>query len=56
VAKQANALPQSRPIYVADHEGNMLELMQHAQALVHPADWLLRAQYARESGDLLTCE
>jgi hypothetical protein len=48
VAEQANALPQSRLVYVADREGDMLELMQYAQAQGHPADWLLRARHDRK--------
>ena len=47
VAGQASALLQSRLVYVADREGDMLALMRHAQALGHPADWLLRAKCAR---------
>ncbi|MDR3300267.1 MAG: IS4 family transposase [Candidatus Accumulibacter sp.] len=48
VAEQASALPQSRLVYVADREGDMLELMQYAQTLGHPADWLLRARHDRK--------
>jgi hypothetical protein len=34
-------------IYVADREADILELMQRAHALSHPADYLLRAQHNR---------
>lgn len=47
VAEQAAVLPTTRLVYVADREGDMLALMQRAQALAHPADWLIRSQHNR---------
>lgn len=47
VAEQAAALPATRLVYVADREGDILALMQRAQALAHPADWLIRSQHNR---------
>jgi hypothetical protein len=43
VAEMAARVPSSRLVYVADREGDMLELMQRAKALGTPADWLVRA-------------
>jgi len=48
VAERAAELPQTRLVYVADREGDILELMQRAQALGHPADWLIRSQHNRK--------
>jgi hypothetical protein len=42
VAERAQALPDTRLVYVADREGDMLALMQRAHALNHAADWLIR--------------
>ena len=47
VAEQAASLPDTRLVYVADREGDILELMQRAAALGHPADWLIRAKHNR---------
>lgn len=47
VAERAPALPETRLVYVADREADILELMVHARALGHPADWLLRSQHNR---------
>jgi len=46
-AELAGKLPGTRIVYVADREGDMLELMQTAHALGYPADSLLRAQHNR---------
>lgn len=47
VAERATELPGSRLVYVADREADLLELMQRAQALNTPADWLVRAKHNR---------
>lgn len=47
VAERAERMPDTRLVYVADREADMLELMQRAHALGHPADYLLRAQHNR---------
>lgn len=47
VAEQAKRLPDTRLVYVADREADILALMQRAHALAHPADYLLRAQHNR---------
>jgi hypothetical protein len=47
VAELAAELPDSRLVYVADRESDMIELMARATKLGHPADWLLRAQHDR---------
>lgn len=47
LAERASQLPATRLVYVADREADMLELMQCAHALAHPADYLLRAQHNR---------
>jgi hypothetical protein len=47
VAERARQLPATRLVYVADREADILLLMQRAQALDHPADYLLRAQHNR---------
>lgn len=51
VAEQAVMLPDTRLVYVADREGDLLELMRRAQALGEPADWLIRAQHDRALPD-----
>ena len=47
LAERAGQLPATRLVYVADREADILELMQCAHALGHPADYLLRAQHNR---------
>jgi hypothetical protein len=37
----APSLPSTRPVYVADREADLMALMERAQALGTPADWLL---------------
>jgi hypothetical protein len=46
-AELAGKLPGTRIVYVADREGDLLELMQRAHVLGCPADYLLRAQHNR---------
>ena len=40
-------MPDTRLVYVADREADILALMQRAHALGTPADWLIRAQHNR---------
>ena len=47
VAEMASRLPTSRLVYIADREADGVDLMQRAQALGTPADWLIRAQHNR---------
>ncbi|MFD2114130.1 IS4 family transposase, partial [Thiorhodococcus fuscus] len=47
VADLASALPDTRLVYVADREADILELMVRARDLGTPADWLLRAKHNR---------
>ncbi|EIM96675.1 transposase, IS4 family protein, partial [Paraburkholderia hospita] len=51
VAEQAQALPDTRLVYVADREGDIAALMQRAQELGNPADWLIRSQHNRALKD-----
>ncbi|PQV44143.1 IS4 family transposase [Paraburkholderia sp. BL21I4N1] len=51
VAEQARALPDTRLVYVADREGDIAALMQRAQELGEPADWLIRSQHNRALRD-----
>lgn len=50
VTEYAEANPSTRWVYVADREADILDLMQRAQALGNPADWLIRAQHNRKLG------
>jgi hypothetical protein len=47
IAERAATMPQTRLVYLADREADMVALMQRAQALGTPADWLIRAQHNR---------
>ena len=47
VAELAADLPDTRLVYVADRESDILELMVRARDLGHPADWLIRSQHNR---------
>lgn len=47
VAETAAKMPQTRLVYVADREADIIGLMQRAQDLGTPADWLIRAQHNR---------
>ncbi len=48
IAERAAELPDTRLVYVADREADILALMQRAQALGNPADWLIRAKHNRK--------
>ena len=48
IAERATDLPETRLVYVADREADILALMQRADALGNPADWLIRAQHNRK--------
>ncbi|WP_374086177.1 IS4 family transposase [Methylomicrobium lacus] len=50
VAEVAEAHPDTRWVYVADREADILGLMQRAHALKNPADWLIRSQHNRKLG------
>ena len=48
-------LPATRLVYLADRVGDMAALMELADALGHPANWLIRARHNRnlaEAGKL----
>lgn len=47
LAELAPQLPNTRLVYVADREADMLPLMMRAQALHTPVDWLVRAAHNR---------
>ena len=47
VADLAGAVSDTRLVYVADREADMLDLMVRARDLGTPADWLLRAKHNR---------
>lgn len=47
IAETALAMPETRLVYVADREADILELMQRAHRLGTPADWLIRSQHNR---------
>jgi len=47
VAEVAQEMPESRLVYVADREADMLALMQRAHHLGTPADWLVRSKSDR---------
>lgn len=47
VAETAAKMPQTRLVYVADREADIVGLMQRAQELGTPADWLIRAKHNR---------
>jgi hypothetical protein len=44
-------MPDTRLVYVADREADILELMQCAHQLGTPADWLIRSQHNRSLPD-----
>jgi len=48
VAEMAERCPDSRLVYVADREGDILSLMQRSKASNFPADWLVRAKHNRK--------
>jgi Transposase DNA-binding len=47
IAEMAPSLPCTRLVYVADREADLMPLMERAQALGTPADWLVRAAHNR---------
>jgi hypothetical protein len=47
VAEQAAQLPNTRLVYVADREADMMDMMRRAHQLGTPADWLVRAKHDR---------
>jgi hypothetical protein len=47
IAEMAATLPDTRLVYVADREADLVPLMLRAQELGTPADWLVRAQHNR---------
>jgi hypothetical protein len=47
VAELAADLPDTRLVYVADREADIMELMARARDLGHPADWLIRSRHHR---------
>jgi hypothetical protein len=51
VAKMAATMSATRLVYVADRESDILALMQRADELGTPADWLVRAQHNRNLPD-----
>jgi hypothetical protein len=55
LAELAEKLPDTRLVYVADREADIVELMRRAHELGTPVDWLIRSQHNRAlpSGDKL---
>lgn len=47
IAETALEMPQTRFVYVADREADIVGLMQCAHQLDTPADWLIRSQHNR---------
>jgi hypothetical protein len=47
IAETAHEMPQTRLVYVADREADILGLVQCAHQLGTPADWLIRSQHNR---------
>jgi Transposase Tn5 dimerisation domain/Transposase DNA-binding len=47
LSELATQLPNTRLVYVADRESDILALMQRAQTLGTPVDWLIRASHNR---------
>jgi len=47
VAELATDLPDTRLVYVADREADIMELMARARDLGQPADWLIRSRHNR---------
>jgi hypothetical protein len=47
VAEMAADLPETRLVYVADREADIVEMMRRARDLGTPADWLVRAMHNR---------
>ena len=51
VAEMAAKLPETRLVYVADRESDIVALMVRAEELGTPADWLIRAKHNRNLPD-----
>ncbi len=51
VAETALGLPDTRCVYVADREADIVSLMCRAAELEHPADWLIRSKHNRTVTD-----
>ena len=47
VAEMAATMPDTRLVYLADREADMVEMMRCARNLNTPADWLVRAKHNR---------
>ena len=47
IAERAANLPDTRLVYLADREADIVALMAKARDLGHPADWLIRSQHNR---------
>ena len=47
IAELAGRLPDTRLVYVADREADIVALMAQARDLGNPADWLIRSQHNR---------
>lgn len=47
IAEQAASLPDTRLVYLADREADMMDLIRRAHELGNPADWLVRAKHNR---------
>jgi hypothetical protein len=47
IAEMAPDMPSTRLVYVADREADLMALMECADALGNPADWLVRAAHNR---------
>ena len=47
LAEMAPKLPQTRLVYVADREADIMALMLRARELHTPVDWLVRAKHNR---------
>ncbi|NJD07497.1 MAG: hypothetical protein FIA97_13505 [Methylococcaceae bacterium] len=48
IAERAAELPDTRLVYVADREADILAVMRRAHALGQLADWLIRSQHNRK--------
>jgi IS4 transposase len=48
IAELAEELPDTRLVYVADREADIVDLMKVAHAMGAPADWLIRSKHNRK--------
>ena len=51
LAELSSSLPDTRLVYVADRESDIVELMRTARDLGEPVDWLVRSQHNRALPD-----